>query len=251
MKSVNILTVEALRDNYIFLLVNTKTNEAAAVDPSDAKPVIRALTEHNLRLTSILLTHHHADHIGGVAELNASISGLKIFGPANETRIPLITHPVNTNDEVIICGENAIVLDVHAHTRTHIAWYFTGSNDLFSGDTLFGGTCGAIFEGTPRDMFEALCKIALLPHSTRIWCSHEYTSMFLPEALRFEPSNYKIAQRIAKVSKIRAEGKHTVPLLLSEELDTNPFLRFNNPEFANALGCPTGWPTFEQLIKIS
>lgn len=248
---MKIITVNALKDNYVFLLVNTETNETAAVDPSDASPVLQTITEHNLHLTTILITHHHSDHIGGVARLLKSDPTIKVFGPANEPRIPSITNAVNPNDKISICGETATVLDVHAHTKTHIAWYFENLKGLFSGDTVFGGTCGAIFEGSPRDMFNALQKISQLPPSTLIWCSHEYTALFLPEAQRLEPSNTKVTERLAQVKQLRAQGKPTVPLLLSEELSTNPFLRFDNPSFAKNLGCQPGWPTFEQLIKIS
>jgi hydroxyacylglutathione hydrolase len=243
--------LEALRDNYIFLLTDTNAQSAAVVDPAEGEVVVQALKERDLPLSAILLTHHHADHIGGVEILKQRFPNVSIYGPKGETRIAATTHPVQPGDFLNLCNKNVRIIDVKAHTRSHIAWYFEDSHDLFSGDTIFGGTCGAIFEGTPRDMFEALVKIMALPLDTRIWCSHEYTAMFLPEAQRIEPDNTAIAERIQRTRALRAANTFTVPLLLKEELDTNPFLRFNNPKFAATLNRPPGWEAFQRLIEIS
>jgi hydroxyacylglutathione hydrolase len=243
--------LEALRDNYIFVLTDPTTQTAAVVDPADANVVIHALKERNLSLTAILLTHHHADHTGGVANLKQHFPNVRVYGSKGESRITETTHPVEPGEILNICGENVKIMDVKAHTRSHIAWNFEDSRNLFSGDTIFGGTCGAIFEGTPRDMFEALVKIIALPSDTRIWCSHEYTAMFLPEAQRIDPNNTAIAERIERTRALREANTPTVPLLLKEELETNPFLRFNNPKFAATLDRPPGWETFQRLIEIS
>ncbi len=248
---MEILTLEALRDNYIYILIDTFHKTAVVVDPSESAPVLEALHKRNLSLTAILNTHHHHDHVGGNNILLEMFPSAKVFGGKNEGRIPSQHVFLAENDCFTVCESQCRILDIPGHTRGHIAYYFEKEGWLFSGDTIFGGTCGAIFEGTPEQMFESLKKIAQLPPNTSIWCSHEYTEMFMPEAAKLDAHNSKILERTHRVKQLRNTGTPTVPLLLQEELDTNPFLRFSNPEFASQYNSNPGLDTFLKVIQAS
>jgi hydroxyacylglutathione hydrolase len=242
--------LEALRDNYIFVLTNPLDHTAAVVDPSEAAPVLQFLKSENLELTAILNTHHHHDHVGGNLELLKYFPKAVVYGGKNEGRIPAQKVFLAENDSVSFGKLTARVLDIPGHTRGHIAYHFENEHCLFSGDTLFGGTCGAIFEGTPEIMFQSLSKIEALPPNTQICCSHEYTALYIDEALRLDPRNTCLQQRAQKVRLLHAAKKRTVPLSLEEELQTNPYLRCNNTEFATQYGTPTGIKTFLKIISM-
>ncbi len=224
-RAVRIDAIAALRDNYIWLLDDGE--RAAVVDPGDAAPVLRALDQRGRALDAILLTHHHADHVGGVAAL-VQAHGARVYGPANTPFAPLDT-PLRGGDAIRLLGQDFTVLDVPGHTLDHIAYWCAPLAALFCGDTLFSGGCGRIFEGTPPQMFESLQRIAALPEGTRIYCAHEYTLANLRFALGVEPDNAELQGRNEKCRQLRARGVPTVPSTLAVERASNPFLRCGEP----------------------
>lgn len=221
---LTVLAVPAFKDNYLWLIHDGQ--HAAAVDPGDAAPILEALADHKLALTAILLTHHHADHIGGVPQLLARFK-VPVYGPRNDG-IGTLTHPLSEGDRVAVPGLDLelTVLDVPGHTRGHIAYVRrTGAHWLFCGDTLFGGGCGRLFEGTPEQMVASLSKLAALPEDTLVYCAHEYTLSNLRFAEAVDPYNAALKLRIADDSARRAAGLPTVPSNIGIEKATNPFLR--------------------------
>ncbi len=252
---MQVMTLRALSDNYIYLLLCEDAPEAAVVDPGDAAPVLWQLQNSGRRLTAILNTHHHGDHTGGNADLLKKFPGIPVYASAvDRGRIPGQSALLKENDEVQVCGANARVLEVPGHTKGHIAYYFPSEDeggDLFSGDTVFGGTIGNLFEGTPEVMFESIGKIRSLPRRTRIWCSHEYTLQYVRESAGLDPMNVRLAERLRILESAAPSGKPTVPLLLEEECETNPFFRWDDPEFAAYLSTPPGVATFRHLCDLT
>ena len=223
-----ILLIPAFKDNYIWLLV--RDGRAAVVDPGDAAPVMAQLEALQLRLETILITHHHADHQGGVAELVERWHP-RVFGPAEES-ITGCTDPLSGGETIDVLGERVAVLPVGGHTRGHIAYYVPGV--LFCGDTLFGAGCGRLFEGTPAQMSASLGRLAALPDDTLVYCAHEYTEANLRFALDVEPDNAALRARVERVAALRAAGRSSVPSTLGEEKATNPFLRCSEPAVVEA-----------------
>ena len=232
---LTVLAIPAFKDNYLWL-IHDGVN-AAVVDPGDARPVLDALTENKLALTAILLTHHHADHIGGVQQLLEHAS-VPVFGPRNDG-ISLVTHPLAEGDSIRLRGlELALrVLDVPGHTLGHIAYVreTPGAHWLFCGDTLFAGGCGRVFEGTPAQMADSLAKLAALPDDTQVFCAHEYTLSNLRFAQAVEPGNAGLAKRVGVETAKRARNQPTVPTTIALEKATNPFLRYREPEIIGTL----------------
>lgn len=222
MPDINISAIPAFQDNYIWLL-HTGGKECAVVDPGDAEPVRRVLQQTGLRLTTILITHHHADHIGGVPSL-AEEWNPKLIGPA-DARIRGLHTVVGQGDiaQVPELGLEFKVLEVPGHTRSHIAFF--GHGRLFCGDTLFSVGCGRLFEGTAAQMQQSLDKMAVLPGDTLVYCAHEYTQANCRFALEVEPENPALLAKVQQVQAARAAGKITLPSRLDEELAVNPFLR--------------------------
>jgi hydroxyacylglutathione hydrolase len=227
----DVAPVPAFRDNYFWVLHEGRC--AAVVDPGDHRPVIEFLAARGLQLTAILCTHHHADHVGGVQALREFAGAVPVYGPAREP-IPACTVPLSEGDRVEVPGVGAAfaVLEVPGHTAGHIA--FLGHGKLFCGDTLFAAGCGRLFEGTPAQMVKSLARIRALPPTTEFYCAHEYTLTNLAFARAVEPHNAAIAARIDRETARRARGEPTLPALLAGELDTNPFLRWDQPEVVAA-----------------
>jgi hydroxyacylglutathione hydrolase len=222
---LEIVPVAAFKDNYVWTLRRGKA--AAVVDPGDAAPVLEYLSREKLELSAILATHHHADHVGGIAELRRH-RDVPVYGPRGEP-IPTLTHPVAEGDTVTLPALEVSfsVLDIPGHTRAHIAYY--GAGALFCGDTLFACGCGRLFEGTAEQMYASLSKLRALPDATRVYCGHEYTLANIGFARHVEPANGPLIEREQKARNLRAAGKPTLPSTLGEEKATNPFLRWDAP----------------------
>jgi hydroxyacylglutathione hydrolase len=222
----DIIRIQAFKDNYIWLL--RKGASAVVVDPGDARPVLEVLQREGLNLSSILVTHHHADHQGGVESLLAHYPA-EVYGPATES-ITGITQPLYGGETLrLTCLEAEFqVLAVPGHTLGHLAYY--GSGCLFCGDTLFAGGCGRLFEGTPSQMHDSLTRLSAFPGQTAVYCAHEYTEANLRFALAVEPGNGLLRERMSEVTVARARGRATVPSTIAMEMATNPFLRCGEPE---------------------
>ena len=233
-QTTGIIALSAFSDNYIWLITNGK--DAIVVDPGQAAPVQRALAERNLKLIAILLTHHHQDHVGGVAEL-VSESGAMVYGPASEV-LPLCDVALVEGDIVSDTGMqlSLSVIDVPGHTAGHIAFAgeVAGQSVLFCGDTLFAAGCGRLFEGTAAQMDESLAKLAALPPATAVYCAHEYTLSNMRWARAVEPDNQPLQSWQARAEQQRAEGQPTLPSSIGQELSCNPFLRARQPAVAQA-----------------
>jgi len=229
--SPEIVPVNAFKDNYVWTLRRGK--HAAVVDPGEAKPVLDYLAREKLELAAILATHHHADHVGGVAELLGKYR-VPVYGPRNEP-IPTLTHPVSEGDTVKVpeLGVSFSVLDIPGHTRAHIAYY--GAGALFCGDTLFACGCGRLFEGTAEQMFASLQKLLALPEDTKVYCGHEYTLANIGFAKKVEPRNSALQAREQRDRRLRDAGKPTLPSTLAEEKATNPFLRCGEPAVVDSV----------------
>ncbi len=220
-----VVPVSAFRDNYIWTL--RAGGFAAVVDPGDAAPVLEYLAREKLELCAVLATHHHADHVGGVAGLLREWR-VPVYGPRHEP-IATLTHPVSEGDRVTLpeLGAAFSVLDIPGHTRAHIAYY--GAGALFCGDTLFACGCGRVFEGTPEQMYASLEKLAALPEDTKVYCGHEYTLANIGFAKAVEPQNAALAEREERERRLREAGRPTLPSTLAQEKATNPFLRCREP----------------------
>ena len=242
---LNIITIPAFNDNYIWLLHQQGNNNCVVVDPGIAKPVLEVLRKKHLELESILITHHHPDHIGGVKDL-VSATGASVYGPANES-ISELDYKLIESDSVVLNKSKLTfsVFDVPGHTKGHIA--FLTEDALFSGDSLFAGGCGRLFEGSAEQMHHSLSKLALLPADTKIYCAHEYTESNLNFALAVEPENADLINRMQQVKLDRANGKPTVPSLLSVEKATNPFLRCHHPSLIEAAKSRLGHPSSSEI----
>jgi hydroxyacylglutathione hydrolase len=222
--SLQVTALRAFTDNYIWVVHSPLDPHCVAVvDPGDARPVHRALQEQRWSLAAILVTHHHADHIGGVAELSSRYAA-PVFGPANE-RIPGEPSKLREGDRVELpsMGLSFDILDVPGHTAGHIA--YVGHGATFCGDTLFSGGCGRLFEGTPEQMSASLDKLAMLNGATQVYCTHEYTLSNLRFALAVEPDNADLRAYFDSVRAKRDADQITLPSNIELERKVNPFLR--------------------------
>jgi hydroxyacylglutathione hydrolase len=227
---VRVVPVPVLQDNYSYLIVDEAEQVAAIVDCAEVPPVIAAARTEGARLTTVLSTHHHFDHVGGNEALAEAVP-VRVYGNADDAaRIPRLTDGVREGDQVFVGKLQARVLFIPAHTSGHIAYYFEREKAVFTGDTLFAAGCGRLFEGDAAQMMASLGKLAALPDETRVYCGHEYTVRNLEFAATLEPQNQAIRDKLAWARSRRAQGQPTVPSTLGAERETNPFLRTRSPE---------------------
>ena len=230
---MNIIQIPTFTDNYVWLMHEFNNDSSVVVDPGESEPVIEALNANNLKLSDILLTHHHHDHIGGVKKLKQIYPEANIYGP-EDIRVPT-TIVVKDNQIIRLdsIDEEFRVMDVRGHTSSHIAYYF--KDKLFCGDTLFSCGCGRLFEGTYNDMYKALIKIRNLPKETIVYCAHEYTLDNIGFAKIVDPKNLDLLEREKEVKDLLKNGFYTIPSVLENELKINPFLRFDNTNIITAV----------------
>ncbi len=223
-----------LSDNYGLLIHDPATGDTASIDSPDADTISAALAEKGWTLTHILNTHHHGDHTGGNLALKEA-SGCRIIGPRGGA-IPGIDSEVGEGDSVTFGSFTAKIIETPGHTLDHIIYWFEAEQTAFVGDTIFALGCGRVFEGTFDQMWASLAKVRALPPETIIYCAHEYTLANAKFALTVDPDNDALKARAKKITALREAGKPTVPTTLAVELETNPFLRPDDPDLQKAVG---------------
>lgn len=242
---MDIHVVPCLKDNYAYLLSDA-TGHTVIVDPSETEPVLRAVRERELQPVAIWATHHHFDHVGGIAGLLEAYPGIEVVGSdydARHGRIPGLTRALSSGDALWFDSRRVQLEFVPGHTLGAVAYLCEGA--VFSGDTLFAAGCGRMFEGTPEVMQTSLAKLRALPADTRLYCGHEYTEANLRFAAHIEPDNVAIHECVRKVEGLRAQGSPSVPTRMADECAVNPFLRWDVPaviERARSLGAESDEP---------
>jgi hydroxyacylglutathione hydrolase len=228
------------QDNYAFVFKESHSNKVVAVDPGEAQCVDRFLRENNLSLDVILNTHHHPDHVGGNLELQ-EIYDCAIYGyNPDRSRIPGITRGLDDEETFNIGQSHWQTIFVPGHTLGHIAFFCADEKVLFCGDTLFSLGCGRLFEGTPKQMLQSLVKLSQLPTDTKIYCAHEYTLKNAEFALQFESNNPDLIEMVHRAQQLRSQKQPTVPTVLSDELQCNPFLRTHSDDIRKSLNDTNG-----------
>lgn len=245
---MDIHVLRAFSDNYVFVLQASGSREVAVVDPGEARPVEAFLSREGLTLGTVLLTHHHRDHSGGVRALREQWPHAEVVGFAQSRARELITRPVNDGESLTVCGRPVEVMHIPAHTLDHLGYYFPvcqadARSHLFAGDTVFPGSVGNLFEGTPEGLFAALQRIRALPAETSLWYAHEYSVMLLREAVRMEPWNERTRSRLAA-----AERQPSIPGRLAEEVETNPFFHWDLDYVVEMFGTNPGFETFSRIL---
>jgi hydroxyacylglutathione hydrolase len=221
-----------LSDNFGYLIHDDATKATASIDAPEAGPIVKALEREGWKLTDILITHHHGDHVGGVAELKKKY-GCRVVAPHDKsTKIANADLRVGNGDVVKVGELLARVLETPGHTLDHISYVFDGEKTLFAADTLFSIGCGRVFEGTYPMMWDSLLKLRALPDDFKLYCGHEYTASNVKFALSVDSDNAALKARAAEVTRLRGENKPTIPSLLGEEKKTNIFLRADDPSVA-------------------
>jgi hydroxyacylglutathione hydrolase len=238
-----------LQDNYGVLVHDPASGATAAIDAPEAAPVENALRESGWKLSDILVTHHHGDHTGGIAELKRN-HGCRVVAPRREAqKIPLVDVAVGEGEAVNVGKLAARVIETPGHTLGQINYWFADDKLVFVGDTLFSIGCGRVIEGTPPMLWQSLLKLRALPDDTQVYCGHEYTEANLRFARSLEPDNELLAAREAQVRKLRARGEPSIPTRMGDEKRENPFLRADQPDLAAAVGM-AGKPAAEVFTEI-
>jgi hydroxyacylglutathione hydrolase len=238
-----------LSDNFGVLVHDPQTGATASIDAPEAAPVEAALKKTGWRLTDILVTHHHADHTAGIADLKAQHQ-CRVVAPRREAqRIAHVDATVAEGDSVKVGALEGRVLDTPGHTAGHISYVFAADKLAFVGDTLFSIGCGRVVEGDPQMMWNSLLKLRGLADDTRFYCGHEYTEANIRFAKTVEPNNAALAERAEEVAKLRAAGKPTIPATIGAEKAANPFLRADDPALAKSLGLADqpAWKVFAEI----
>lgn len=232
-----------LSDNYGVLVHDSTTGATAAIDAPDAAAVLAALDQQGWELTDILVTHHHADHIGGISGVKARFPGARVVAPAREAaRIGKVDLEVSEHDVVGVGELQAKVIDTPGHTAGHIVYWFEQESALFAGDTLFALGCGRVLETSMSTMWDSLLKLSQLPGETQVYCGHEYTLANARFALTVDSANDLLVQRAREVESLRQEGRATLPTTIALELATNPFMRAEQPDVQASVGMPNADP---------
>jgi hydroxyacylglutathione hydrolase len=231
-----------LKDNYGVLLHDPATGATAAIDAPEAAPVDAALGKTGWKLTDILVTHHHQDHVGGIDALKAKHKCRVVAPVEKKAKIPAIDEAVREGDTVKVGSLSAKVLETPGHTLDHISYWFEKDKLAFVADTLFSIGCGRVIEGTMDMMWDSLVKLRKLPDDTQLYCGHEYTLANARFALTIEPNNAVLRRRADDVANLVEQGKPTIPTTLAQEKSYNPFLRADVPEVAMGLGMPNAAP---------
>lgn len=233
---LELVTIPCLQDNYAFLVHDAASGQTAVIDVPEAPPIIDALAARGWTLSEIWLTHHHWDHVDGVADLLAAHPAKVVGAAADAHRLPPLDRAVSPDTAFEFAGTPVHVIDVSGHTVGHVAFHLPQSGLLFTADSLMALGCGRLFEGTPAQMYGSLSKLAALPPETTVCSGHEYTATNAAFAKTIDPVNPRLSSRISEITKARAADMPTVPSTLAEELATNPFLRANDPTIAAGLG---------------
>lgn len=234
--AVQIRLVPCLSDNYAVILHETDTGTTVLIDAPEPGPIEQVLEREKWKLTHMLITHKHSDHVQGIAALKKKY-GAAVIGPSAEASdIPMIDTKVSGGDMVSVGNMKARVYDTPGHTAGHIVFWFEKEKLLFAGDTLFALGCGRCFEAPPATLWKSLLKIRDLPSDVKLYCGHEYTLSNARFSVTVDPNNETLRKRLAAIEKLRADGKPTLPSTMQEERETNPFLRADNPQVAEAVG---------------
>jgi hydroxyacylglutathione hydrolase len=239
-----------MEDNFIYVL--ERSGRAAVVDPGVSEPVLKFLQEKNLLLETILITHHHSDHIRGVPQLQAAFPQVEIHGSKKDSRISFAQRRWQEGDCFSLFGEQVVVWEMDGHTIGHIAYYFpkptnSAAGVIFSGDVLFSLGCGKLFEGNAEQMWHSLSRMRDLPEATRVFGSHEYTLENSRFALQIDPDNRDLREMVERARELRSRGESTVPTTLGEEKRANPFLR---PEALQGKLGLTGKPIWQVFQRV-
>tara|TARA_R110002110_G_scaffold17648_7_gene75133 strand:- start:860 stop:1627 length:768 start_codon:yes stop_codon:yes gene_type:complete len=234
----DLITIPCLTDNYAYLLHDRQTGQTACIDVPEAGPVKQALTDHGWTLSQVWLTHHHADHVDGLADLLSDHHASVVGAAADAHRLPELNVSVKEGDTVKLGALEAQVLDVSGHTVGHIAFHVPDAKVVFTADSLMALGCGRLFEGTAAQMWDSMQKLMAMPGDTTVCSGHEYTAANAKFALSIDPGNSALISRANAVELARAKGEPTVPSKLSTELETNPFLRPGDPAIRATLGMP-------------
>lgn len=229
---MNIIPIKAFKDNYIWAILDKSNRNVWVVDPGDANPVLNLCKEQNFTLQGILLTHHHNDHSGGIAELLHHWENIPVYG-SHLSPIRSITHRVKDKDKIHNEFFHFSVLEIPGHTLDHLAYY--DDQHVFCGDTLFSAGCGRIFEGTPAQLYQSLLNLTKLSDQTKVYCGHEYTLSNLYFAQHLEPDSLAISNKIREIKSMLEKDIPTLPSLLSEEKIINPFLRCSENSIISAV----------------